>query len=137
MVKKELLLSRFEKLDDYLCILEKMKRYSEQEFIEEPERYGSAERFLQLAIEVLNDIGNHIISDLNLGKVNWYSDIPRILHENKTLSDKTKECWIKMIGCRNIIVHDYVKLDRSLIYNVIQNNLSDFTKIKKCLAQYL
>lgn len=137
MVKKELLLSRFEKLDDYLKILTKMQKYSLEEFLEEPERYGSAERFLQLAIEVLNDIGNHIISDLKLGKVNWYSDIPDILCEHKTISPKIQQLWIKMIGCRNVIVHDYIKLDRSLIHQVINQNLSDFTKIKKCLAKHL
>jgi uncharacterized protein YutE (UPF0331/DUF86 family) len=46
------------------------------------ERYGSAERFLHLSIEAILDMGNHVIADLDLGIVNWYSDIPALLEKN-------------------------------------------------------
>ena len=81
MVNKEILRKRLNKLDEYMGILEQIKRYPFDTFIGNPEHYGSAERFLHLAIEAINDMGNHIISDDSLGMVNWYSDIPTILSE--------------------------------------------------------
>lgn len=81
MVRAEVLRKRLSRLDEYLAILNKLRRYTFEEFIADPERYGSAERFLQLAIEVLIDLGNHVIADLGLGTVERYSDIPRLLHE--------------------------------------------------------
>ena len=62
-------------------MLRRLQRYTYDEFVAEPERYGSAERFLHLAIEALMDMGNHVIAEMALGMVNWYSDIPAILTE--------------------------------------------------------
>ncbi len=54
---------RINKLDEYLSILNKLQIYSFEEFLANPERYGSAERFLHLAIEAIIDMANHIIAD--------------------------------------------------------------------------
>jgi uncharacterized protein YutE (UPF0331/DUF86 family) len=106
MVNKEVIRKRLNKLDEYLGILRKQKRYSFEEFIRNPERYGSAERFLHLAIESVNDIGNHIIADDALGIVDSYSDIPTILSEKGIIEKDMREKWIRMIGFRNTLVHD-------------------------------
>ena len=81
MVRAEVIRKRLNKLDEYLEILDDLKKYSLEEFLSKPEYYGSVERFLQLAIETTVDIGNHIVADLGLGEVNWYSDIAAILEE--------------------------------------------------------
>jgi uncharacterized protein YutE (UPF0331/DUF86 family) len=67
MVRPEVIQKRLEKVEEYLAILEKIRKYSKEEFLADPERYGSAERFLQLTIEALDDIGNHLVADLELG----------------------------------------------------------------------
>jgi len=72
VVRAEVIRKRLNKLDEYLGILRGLQRYSFDEFVTNPEAYGSVERFLQLAIEAVTDIGNHIIADLDLGVVNWY-----------------------------------------------------------------
>jgi len=79
MVRHEILRKRMNKLDEYLAILRQLQRYARDEFLSDPEHYGSAERFLHLAIEALLDMGNHVIADDNLGAVDWYSDVPKIL----------------------------------------------------------
>lgn len=137
MVRFEVIRKRLNKLDEYLAILQKMKKYSFEEFNRNPEIYGSVERFLQLAIEATLDIGNHIVADLNLGVVNWYSDIPTILAKKKYLTAELKEIWIRMIGFRNTIVHDYIEIDREIVYDVLQNNLNDLDSLKKVFAQFL
>lgn len=70
MVRSEVIRRRLNKLDEYLSILHGLHKYSFSEFIEDPEHYGSAERFLQLAIEAITDLGNHVVADLKLGVVN-------------------------------------------------------------------
>lgn len=88
MVNIEILRKRINKLEEYLRILSRICRYSYEEFVEEPERCGSAERFLQLAIEAINDLGNHAVADLELGEVSWQSDVPRLLAEHGYLSEE-------------------------------------------------
>ncbi len=42
-----------------------------------------------------------------------------------------------MIGFRNILVHEYGKLDRSKVYSLLKSNLDDLAKLSKFFAKYL
>jgi uncharacterized protein YutE (UPF0331/DUF86 family) len=125
MVNKEVIHKRLTKLETYLNFLYESKRYSFDDFMADPERYGSVERFLHLAIEALNDIGNHIIADDALGMIESYRDIPTILAENGIIKQAQRESWIMMIGFRNTLVHEYIDIDRKIVYQVLQDNLGD------------
>jgi uncharacterized protein YutE (UPF0331/DUF86 family) len=137
MINSNVLTPRFEALEEYLEVLRRIAKYSMEEFLSEPERYGAAERFLQLSIEAIDDIGSHIIADKNLGRIDTYSDIPRILSEHGIVPEALSSTWRDIIGFRNILVHDYLKLDRSIVYDILKHKLSDFVAIQKCLAVYL
>jgi uncharacterized protein YutE (UPF0331/DUF86 family) len=137
MVKPEVIRKRLNKLDEYLGILRKLQKYTCSEFSADPEHYGSAERFLHLSIESLTDVGNHIIADEGLGVVNWYSDIPAILYTKNIISSELKDIWIKMIGFRNTLVHEYIEVDLDIVYDVLQNGMDDLEAIKSKLAVYL
>lgn len=73
MVRAEVVRKRLNQPDKYLAILHKIQRYDLEAFISDPEHYGSAERFLQLCIEIVTDLGNHVIAELALDIVNWHS----------------------------------------------------------------
>lgn len=137
MVKANIIHLRLNKLDEYLAILQELQQYTFEEFVAEPERYGSAERFLHLAIESCTDMGNHVIADENLGVVTSYRDIPTILEEKGYISVELRETWIAMIGFRNILVHDYTDIDQKLVYDALKNRLGDFLKLRKVFAQFL
>jgi uncharacterized protein YutE (UPF0331/DUF86 family) len=114
-----------------------LRKYSFDDFTSDPERYGSAERFLHLSIEAILDMGNHVIAESDLGIVNWYSDIPAILKRNGYINSHMEKEWLQMIGFRNTLVHDYLEIDRRIVYDVLQNHLEDFEKIKRVFAQFL
>jgi uncharacterized protein YutE (UPF0331/DUF86 family) len=137
VVRAEVVRKRLNKLDEYLALLRAYERYSFEQFSADPERYGSAERFLHLAIETLSDLGNHIIADLGLGTVNSYSDIPAILADNGYLESELKEKWTQMIGFRNVLVHEYLEIDRAIVFDVLQNRLGDIEVLRKVFAQFL
>lgn len=137
MVRTEVIRKRLNKLDEYLDILRGMKKYLLDEFLADPEKYGSAERLLQLAIEATTDIGSHSIADLGLGEVNWYSDIAAILTEKGYIPVELSEKWIRMVGFRNILVHDYLEVDLKIVYDVLQNRLDDLEELKRSFANFL
>ncbi len=137
MVKAEVIRKRLNKLDEYLSFLGALQQYNFDDFIANPEHYGSAERFLHLAIEAIMDMGNHIIADLELGTVNCYSDIPSILTEKGYLSQELQEKLIRMIDFRNTLVHAYTDIDLKIVFDVLQNNLNDISEFKKLFAQFL
>ena len=137
MVRAEVVRKRLNKLDEYLTILRSLQRYSFEEFIQEPERYGSVERFLQLAIEAVIDIGNHVVAEQNLGIVNWYSDIPALLVKHGIIDVDLEQRWVRMIGFRNALVHDYADIDREIVYKALQYRLGDLEALRRVFAQFL
>lgn len=42
-----------------------------------------------------------------------------------------------MIGFRNILVHDYLKVDRRIVFRVLQENIDDLETFKRMFAQFL
>lgn len=138
MVNREVLLKRIEKAKEYLDFLHNIKdNYSVNEFKQNPMVYGSSERFLHLCIEAILDIGTHIISDKNLGKVEFYSDVPKLLSQHGCLSKKLTDIFIRIIGFRNILVHEYLEINLDIVYKVIENNLKDLEIILKEMAKVL
>lgn len=137
MLRPEVVRRRLEKAGEYFAVLERLRRYSLEEFLADPERYGSAERFLQLAIEALMDAASHVVAELELGVVNAGRDIPRLFRAHGDIDLDLEQRWIRMIGFRNILVHDYLEVDRTIVYEVLQRNLEDLRTLQKTLARFL
>ncbi len=137
MVKAEVVRRRLKKLDEYLSYLEKVQQTDRQEFLNNIETWASSERFLHMAIESINDIASHIIAEEDYGIVEEYRDIPNLFFEQGLIDDELKESWIKMTGFRNILVHDYTDIDRSEVYKILKNHLTDIQQVRKTLAQFL
>jgi len=137
MVRPEVIRKRLDKLEDYLAILNGLQRYSFEEFAKDPEKYGAAERFLQLAIESIDDMGSHIIADEHLGSINSRGDIPALLCVRAGLSEALRDCWIRMIGFRNVLVHNYLDIDRRIVYDALHNRLTDIQALMAYFARFL
>ncbi len=137
MVRVDVLRKRLVKLDEYIEILRSLQSCTREQFLANPIYYGSAERFLQLAIETINDMGSHIIVDLGLGSVDWYSDVPDIFLQHEYIDATVAEQWRKMTGFRNLLVHDYLDINREIVYDVLQHNLEDFEAIKERLKTFV
>ncbi|OOC09678.1 MULTISPECIES: type VII toxin-antitoxin system HepT family RNase toxin [Thioalkalivibrio] len=137
MVRPEVIRRRIEAVSENLEVLERLARYDEDEFLADPEHYGSAERFLQLALEALLDMGSHVIADNGLGSVNQGRDIPRLFREHGYIDSALEEKWLRMIGFRNILVHAYLQLDRRQVYQVLCNDLADIRALQRTFASFL
>ncbi|MBK1725469.1 type VII toxin-antitoxin system HepT family RNase toxin [Halorhodospira neutriphila] len=137
MVQAEIIRRRLDALTEHLSVLERLATYSETTFLEEPERYGAAERFLQLSLEAFLDLGNHVIADLGLGPVDKSRDIPAILQQQGYLDAELAETWLRMIGFRNILVHAYLDLDRHQVYEILQHHLDDLRALQAVFAEFL
>ncbi len=137
MVRPEVIRKRLNSSREYIRILEGLQRLTYDEFVADPLNYGSAERFLHLVIESLTDMGNHVIADGDLGIVNAYRDIPSHLANAGYITREMQEQWISMIGFRNVLIHDYLDIDRRIVYDILQNRLNDLKSLQKTFAAFL
>jgi len=85
LVNQLLLSRRLNKLREYVQLLKTIRLEARDRFVSDPLVYGNAERYLQLAIQVVLDIGNHILSDRKLKEPEEYRDVVRILGEQGIL----------------------------------------------------
>jgi uncharacterized protein YutE (UPF0331/DUF86 family) len=123
LVKRELVQARLERLREYLQVLKFIKKRGLQRFRDDPLVRGAAERYLHLSIECVIDVGNHIISDRRYRKPETYAEIFEILFEKGVLPEKLFHELRGMAGFRNVLVHDYVRLDAEKVFGFIQSKL--------------
>lgn len=131
------LLIRLEKLKEYLKILNSCKKYSLDDFKNNHFLKTSLERYLQLAAQACIDIGEIIISEQKLKNAMFNSEIFEILGQEKIISKKLAINFIKIAKFRNVLVHDYVKVDLNKIYDYLQNDLNDFKDFIKQIAKFI
>ena len=137
MVNKNVLSARLERLREYLGILVSIQEYDCDRFIQDPFIHGTAERNLHLAIECLLDTGNHIIADLGYAKPESYADIFRILTENQVIPLQLYKNLEGMAAFRNVLVHDYLRLDRERVHQVIKDKTQYLEELGSVFANML
>jgi uncharacterized protein YutE (UPF0331/DUF86 family) len=123
MVDREIFSRRLEALADYLRKLAAFREVVETEFVEEPALHHLAERYLHLAVEAALDLGNQWIADRGLPTPDANRDTFTVLE--KAGSPDLAERLRGWAGFRNILVHEYLRIDHALSYRAIQEELGD------------
>ncbi|HQI97398.1 MAG TPA: DUF86 domain-containing protein [Syntrophorhabdus sp.] len=129
LVKQELVAERLERLREYIKILKAILKYDVERFKVDVFIHATAERYLQLSIKCLLDIGNHIISDRGYRKPDTYAEVFEILADEKILSKKLLRDLEGMAVFRNLLVHDYLRIDLDKVYYILQSKIPCFEKL--------
>lgn len=109
----------------YLKILERYKGYKKEDIESDIDIKGAVERYLYLVVQSTIDLSESIIAYKNFRKPTTMSEAFDILNEEGIISIELTNELIKMVGFRNIITHDYEKLDYEIVYNVLQKGEKD------------
>jgi uncharacterized protein YutE (UPF0331/DUF86 family) len=99
--------------------------------------YGLAERYLHLSIECLLDVCNMIVSGLGLRKPARYQEVVEILTEGGVLSESLAQRLAGVAGFRNILVHDYLDIDRHLVYDYLHEDLAALEAFAREVIRFL
>lgn len=137
MVNKNVLSERLEKLGEYISLLEQVQEFGFQRFLDDPLIRGAAERNLHLAIECLLDIGNHIIVDRDYRKPESYADIFLILTDNNLISHDLFQQLDGMSAFRNLLVHDYLRLDPKKVFGIIATKTPSLARLGRVFSELL
>lgn len=130
-IDKAKILNKINIIETSLNKLRQLSALSLNEFKNDFKNYDSAKYNLQISIEAMIDIGNHIISRKSLGVPKTYADTFEILCENGILPKDMLNIYKAMTKFRNKIVHFYDKVDDAEVYNIINNNLQDIENFIK------
>ena len=90
---------------------------------------------LQRAVQAAVDIAVHIVSSEGWGVSKTIKENFVILSDNKIITKELANQMTKMVGFRNIAVHDYSKMDIAILKSILTISLQDleifYSKIYK------
>jgi uncharacterized protein YutE (UPF0331/DUF86 family) len=130
LLDKERVLAKIDELEGYLRELEQVKPANPEEY-KKIEKKRSCERLLQLLVECMIDICALMVAGLRLGLPGEEDDLFERLEQAGVISPLMKETLRKMKAFRNILVHEYGRIDDQLVYEIVQNRLNDFITFKR------
>jgi len=80
---------------------------------------------LQRAIQSVLDLAAHVVADEGLGLPSDLKENFLLLEKAKIIDKQLSQKMQKMVGFRNIAVHDYAALDPAILKSIFENNLPD------------
>ncbi len=128
---------RLKLLREYLRDLRAEQDVTFDQYQEDKKLRRFVERTLQIAVEACLDIGNHIIASERFRYPEDNKDIFQVLNEEGIISDDLLTQLIKMAGFRNIVVHDYARIDDAAVYGALKKRLGDFEEFARSIVAYL
>ncbi len=138
MVDRYVVQARIAKIREYVALLKRIHRITdEQHFVKDPLIYGNAERYLQLAIQAVLDVSNHVVADMKLNLPTDNKELFQLLATHKVVSARFSKKLVGMAGFRNILVHEYLEIDRRRVYRALTTDLGDFEKFIKAIGKLL
>ena len=138
-ITSQKILEKVRNLDEYLNYLNSLKEEakSEENFVGDFHLFGLTERYLQLSIQVIVDILNLVIIEEGLEKPDESQEIISLLFNYGVISENLASRLAGIVGFRNILVHEYGKIDRKRIYQYLTHHLGDLSDFKKEILKWL
>lgn len=108
-----------------------------RQYVEDVRLKKAVERSLQVAIEACLDIGRRLIALEGFRYPEDNKDVFQILVEEGVVPRPLLPALVDMARFRNLIVHDYARIDDAKVYGILKKRLEDFDAYARAVAAYL
>lgn len=111
--------------------LRAMERSSLEAFLSDDRNLDAALRRLQVAIQILIDVGSHVVARLGLGAPETSQDLLARLEQAGRLPAGSASRFGRIFAFRNRIVHLYERVDAAMVLDILQNDLGDLEELAR------
>ena len=117
------------------CIKRVREEYAKagSQFASDYSRQDAAILNIQRACEAALDMGQHIIRQERLGIPQSARDVFVLLAQAGWIDTHLSDVMKRMVGFRNIAVHDYQTLLLPIVEKIIATHLDDFLHFSSCV----
>ena len=91
---------------------------------------------IQRACEACIDLAMHIVAQERLGLPQTSRDAFDILESSSIIDEEVAKRLKAMVGFRNIAVHDYQTINLTILEQIVEKHLEDFTDFTKQILKY-
>jgi uncharacterized protein YutE (UPF0331/DUF86 family) len=111
--------------------------YSDRDIKDDILRLRALERIVQLIVDEITDVNNHIIRYAQLRVPEDFQSAFLILAENRILPEEFAKRIAPAVGLRNRLVHRYEKVDIEILLNTVRKSKEDFKEYVRHILEYL
>ena len=78
-----------------------------------------------------------LILSLDLRKPSHKQEVVDILEEEKIIPSIMATKLSNIASFRNVLVHEYVKIDREIVYNILKTKIPELESFAKSIVKFL
>lgn len=125
MVDPDVILAKASAFKRHLKRIKEKRNTDLDSFLNDLDRQESVLFNLQMAIQNCIDIASHLVSEEGLGVPGSTNEMFYLLEERGHLDGEITERMVKAVGFRNLIVHEYAKIDLKQVHEIAHKNIKD------------
>lgn len=140
MLNKNFVRRKIDFIQNDLVKLADFSSLSFDEIASDPVKQAAVERFLERIINRAIDINQHFLaecSELNIEPPVDYRDTFLRLGNMKIVPEDFSLQIAKSVGTRNILAHEYDKIDQAKVYASIADCLRDYNKYCEYILNFI
>lgn len=133
----EVVTDRLERLAEYVSALHRYRAMTCDEIASDIGHTWAVEHGLQLSIQCVIDVCDHLVAELGLGTPRTHPDAVELLIEAGILPSAMLERLTGMMRFRNVLVHAYARVDVRRVCENLGTGLDDFAEFARCVLEFL
>ena len=129
MLDKNVFVTRIERIDKHLDKILSYNKLSYENFLEDTNAQDIVEYNLFQIVNHLINIVQHTVVEEDYGLPQSAYEASQILCQKGILDEDDLEIIKKMIGFRNIVGHDYISINKEVVYFILTKGTEDIRSI--------
>lgn len=122
-------------LESHLERIKEKRNVPLKTFLKDLDRQESILFNLQMAVQNCIDMAAHIASEQHIGLAGSTNELFYLLEERGIIQPELTERMVRTVGFRNLLVHEYGKINLEIVFRVAHENLEDLTLFSKTVAE--
>lgn len=138
MVDERVIARKLELIEQYHGELrEKQKVLSREEFRQQTTQQRAVERMFENAIQACSDLAQHVATRAFDYDGTIAKEAVRVLYRQGVIDEETTETLVAAIGFRNVLAHEYGRVDIDAVYETLQTELDVYDAYSQQVAQWV
>jgi uncharacterized protein YutE (UPF0331/DUF86 family) len=137
LVDQNLILAKAGSMRSHLNRVIEKRNVDLNGFIEDIDRQEIILFNIQAAVQNCIDIAAHIIGEEGFGVPGSTTEMFYALGKNVYLDNNLTQKMVEAVGFRNLIMHEYGKIELGQVYEIAQNDINDLNEFLKAILKKL
>lgn len=137
MTSRDAIQLKIREARQHIALVKKYQQYQQKELEMDETLRGAVQHYLYTASQAAIDLGEMYIEHAQFRAPTTYADIFDVLLEREIINPDLTKSMRNMAGFRNILAHQYGKVQFDIVYTVLTKNIARIdefiTHIEKAL----